>query len=740
MLSIPLMQQQQPEAPASSHKWLAWMDILNQQRRFIFLVACAACALSALIALALPPAYEANILLQVKENEGRDRVESADGIAPREGKVQASTEIEMLRSRAVLGPVVTKLGREIVARPLYIPLVGSAIARWNRQLSSPGLTAGYVWGGERIVASAFTVPEELEGERFTLTVLGGGNFRIEQSESGIRARGIVGTTTGFDTRYGPVELKVDALDGQPGARFTLQKLPHLTAVQRLGLALNVQERGRQTGLVHASLRGDDPREVTRVLNAIGAQFVELNAKLRADEAERALEFLNSQLPALKQSVETAERRSSDVRSRKGAVDPTEEARTILQQAALAQAKSAELRQRRQELLTRFQPGHPAVDALDAQIAEAGRAAAAITARMRDLPPIQRDVGAATRDLEVNKDVYANMLHLSRQLALAQLGKLGNVRLIDQAVMPRKPVWPVLPLVLALSAAGGLLLGLVLAVLRKILFARTEDPEELEHQFGLPVLATVPHSRLAAEYSGKRLLPQGPNQKEPDGVVDSLRALRSALQFIMRESGNNVVMMAGPTQGLGKSFLCGNLAAILGSSGKRVLLVDADMRRGQLNDYFGVGREPGLSELLAGRALPAQVVRSCVYENVDLLPAGAYPERPAELLERVELERLFKHLSAHYDIILVDTPPVLPFSDALAVARHAAKILLAVRAGCSHVGEVEQAIKQLGKAGHAVDGMVFNDMKHRSISYRYGSAYGAKTGLYLPLPASAKSAA
>lgn len=719
--SIPLMQQTvEPPEPASN--WLAWLDALAQQRRLILSIALAVAALGAGITFLLQPAYEANLLLQVKESEGRDRSESVDGIAPRDGKVQAITEMEVLRSRAVLGEVVRELQLDILARPAYLPLVGRAIARWNHSLSEPGVTGGFVWGGERIEVARFTVPEELEGEFFILTALADGGYELRLEGQGVLGRGTVGQSLKLATPGGPLELMVKTLHGLPGAKFKLTRLSPVSAMEKLAKNMDVSERGRQSGLIQASLRGDDPRQVTTVLNAIGKTYIDLNTRMRTEEAERALTFLNQQLPDLKKAVERSEERYSEVRSRRGAVDTSEEARTILQQSGLAQVRSSELRQKKQELLTRYQPDHPSVIAIDKQLQEATRAEGAINSRIRALPPIQRDVVSVTRDLEVNKDVYTNMLNLSRQLTLAQLGKMGNVRLIDRAMVPKRPVWPVLPLALGLSILAGLLIGLLTAVVRKLLFAHTEDPEALEHRFGVPVLSTIPHSK-----EDRRVLLN--HEQQADGVVDSLRTLRSALQFTMRESGK-LVMLAGPTAGVGKSFISANFAAVAGSTGKRVLLIDADLRRGQLENYFDVQGHCGLAEILAGEVLPDRALCRNVAENLDLIPAGKAPDRPAELLERQALPRLLHHLAGQYDLVLIDTPPLIPFSDALAIANHVSTILLTVRAGYSHIGEVESAMKYLANAGHSVSGIVFNDMKHRSIAHRYGSAYGPKAGLYL----------
>jgi len=299
------------------------------------------------------------------------------------------------------------------------------------------------------------------------------------------------------------------------------------------------------------------------------------------------------------------------------------------------------------------------------------------------------------------------------------------------VVPKRSIKPQRAQILAISGVLGLLLGMGLAFLRNSLRPGIKDPADIESATGLHVFATVPHSpeqdRLTKLFKshtpGKHLLalthPEDPG-------VESLRSLRTALQFAMLDARNNVVLFTGPTPGIGKSFTSANFAAVLGAAGKRVLLVDADMRKGHIHQFFGLQRGLGLSELIIGTRTLAEVVRPAVAPNVDLLTTGTMPPNSGELLLSPSMVHLLQDLSAQYDLVLIDTPPVLAVSDTQAIAPHAGTVFLVARANVTSLGELHESTKRLGQTGIPVKGVVFNDLD--TSRQRYGG-YGYKSSRY-----------
>jgi len=191
---------------------------------------------------------------------------------------------------------------------------------------------------------------------------------------------------------------------------------------------------------------------------------------------------------------------------------------------------------------------------------------------------------------------------------------------------------------------------------------------------------------------------------------------------MLESSNNRVMITGATPGVGKSFVTANFAALMATAGKRTLLIDADLRRGHIHQYLGLQRHGGLSELIAGSLTIQQTVHKQVAPNLDLLATGQLPPNPSELLVSDSFRAVLEQLSEQYDLIVIDTPPVLVAADTAIVATHAGTVLLVARANLSTMGELKESTRRLALGGRAATGVLLNAMemdKRAYSSYKYG---------------------
>ncbi|MGE8201108.1 MAG: CpsD/CapB family tyrosine-protein kinase, partial [Variovorax sp.] len=210
------------------------------------------------------------------------------------------------------------------------------------------------------------------------------------------------------------------------------------------------------------------------------------------------------------------------------------------------------------------------------------------------------------------------------------------------------------------------------------------------------------------------------------AIESLRNLRISLQLTLMESGNNRVLITGATPGVGKSFVSGNFAVIMAQAGKRVLLIDADLRKGHIQKAFGLPRQGGLAEVLVGDMTTEQAIHAQVVPNLDVLTTGNYPVNPANMMLSSRLGDLLNAMSAQYDLVVIDSPPVLVAADAAAVAAHTGAILLVARDGLTQLGELNESVKRLAHAGQRVNGVVFNGM---DLSRRHYGSYGYKYGGY-----------
>src|SRR5207302_8047677 len=205
------------------------------------------------------------------------------------------------------------------------------------------------------------------------------------------------------------------------------------------------------------------------------------------------------------------------------------------------------------------------------------------------------------------------------------------------------------------------------------------------------------------------------------AIESLRSLRTSLQFALIDAPNRVIVLTGPSPGIGKSFIASNLAQVLADSGRRVLLVDGDMRNGSLHREFSVPRAPGLSEAIAGAAALTAAVHH-ISDCLDLLTGGMIPPNPSELLMSPRFTELIDKVSGDYEMIVVDTPPILAVTDAAVIGRHAGVTLLVLRAGQHPLREIALALKRLAHGGVRPAGLVLNDVRRSSVEYGYTYQY------------------
>jgi tyrosine-protein kinase Etk/Wzc len=707
----------------------SYLQTLMEYRWMVAAVALIVTLMGSLYAFTARPVYEASLMVQVEEKgqrEPKNILGEAGSII--DYKTAASAEVELLRSRLVISRAVDRLKLTIAAQPDRFPLIGKLIAATGIAENLPSLQGlgGYAWGGERIEIAEFDIPEYLENRSFTLRALDGGRYLLTEAESGLFFEGRAGETLHETTSYGPLSLRIDKLLAKPGTRFSLLCSSRAAAIDGVQKSLDVQEVGKQSGVLVATLKGGSAVGVFQLLTEIGREYMAQNSARRTEDADNSLAYLNQRLPEVRKQLEQAEARYNTFRNLHGTVDIGEEGKINLQRSAAARTRKIDLDQKRADLLSRYTPAHPTVVALDQQIREVSQELRDASAELKQLPVLEQEMVKLARDVKVNNELYTALLTSVQQLQLITVGKTSNVRLIDKPERPDQPVTPNRPRIIAVSIFGGVFIGMMLAFLRRAMQTAIDDPEEVERLFGLPVYASIPHSKtqqtLVDSVRDPTRLPLLSRIASMDVAVEGMRNFRTALQFCLSHSSNNVVLITGPTEGMGKSFVSVNLASVTAASGKRVLLIDADLRDGQLHRYFHSERAGGLTDILSG-APPTQMLRLSVLDNLDFISTGTLPPNPSELLLRPALAMMLAELSPQYDLVLIDAAPLLAVADSLAIGAHAGAIFLATRAGITRPGEIAEAMKRLARAGLSAKGVVFNDVSERAGHYAYGNRYG-----------------
>jgi len=682
------------------------IGVLIENRWLILAVMLGITALGGTYSWVATPIYQADALLQVEEKKGG--LGDLDINELFEGDTSVNAEIEILRSRSVLGAVVDSLKLDIIAKPDYIPIIGAALARGNPPSERPV-----------IQVDSLEVPEAMLGKPIKLIARGSDGYELLDENGGLLIHGTVGQPAGGDT----ISLFVSDLQADDGQSFIVQKDARVISIENFEERMSVSERGKSSGMLAVTLEGESPQEVRQQVNEIANVYVRHNVERKSAEAEQTLAFLDEQLPAVKQDMETAEVALNTYRLEKGSVDLPLETQAILETIVTVEGQLNELKQERNKVTQAFTPVHPMVIALDRQIETLNVELDELNAQVRDLPTTQQEVLRLVRDVEVNTVLYTSLLNTAQELRVVKAGTVGNVRVVDSAILPYEPIKPKKAIVLLLSLLLGGFAGVVIALARKALNAGVEDPDLIEKHVNIPVYTTISHSRRqeviykqlkSAEKKRAILAVDSPE----DPAIESLRNLRTALHFGMMEAKNNCIMIAGPSPSVGKSFVSVNLAAVLTGNDKKVLLIDGDMRRGHLHEYLGVERENGLSDFISGEIAIGKTLHQTTIRGLTFIPTGKIPPNPAELLLHKRFTNCLSVLAPRFDHIIIDSPPILAVTDATVIGQMAGATLMVLKAGTHPLREIELGVKRLQLAGVNLRGLLINDMNVQS--QRYGS--------------------
>lgn len=728
-------QRHSPEMDDDEINLRALLDTLWLDKKLALLVAAPVFVLGMAYALMAKPIYEANLMVQVEESPGSTASLLGEAAAMFDTKTAAAAEIEIFKSRMVVGNAAESLGLHISAQPKYFPLVGRWWASRQASLSEPGVMGhgGYAWGSEAIQVAVFDVPRELIGEEFVVTADGAGGFELRQPDHGVALKGRVDERLAGETPAGKVEVLVTQLEGHAGAQFLVQAHSRLRVVKRLQEELKITEKGKQSGLLQIRLEDGDPELAASTLNAVGHEYIRQNIGRKSEEAEKSIAFLESQLPDIKLNVEAAETKYNRIRDTRGTVDLGEEAKNMLKEAVEIEVKLLEAKRAREELLAKFTPQHPSVINADTQLRILQGQKATIQAQVKRLPGVEQDVVGSMRDVKVGNELYTSLLNTLQQLRLAKASKIGTSRIIDEAVVPEEPVKPRRAMISLVSLILGLILGVAAVFVRKAMRGAIDSPQAVEEATGLQVYATILESKnqeafaqkIQAKEAGRFVLAES---HADDLAIEGLRSFRVALQFAMLDAPSNRVMITGPTPGVGKSFLSVNIAAILAQAGKRVLLVDMDLHKGHINQYFGLRRASGVSEILAGELSLEQATHKDVLPNLSFVSNGTQVSNASALFLNARLPQLLEQASDQYDLVIVDAPPALLVSDVAVIGPHMGATFMTVRDSTTSLGDLRESVRRLGHARVEVKGVLFNGQLVRiSSRYGYGYGYGYKYG-------------
>ncbi|WP_029684384.1 polysaccharide biosynthesis tyrosine autokinase [Tatumella saanichensis] len=683
---------------------------LLDHKKLIISVTALFTVLAILYALFATPVYQADALVQVEEKQGNALLNSLSQMLPN-SQPQSAPEIALLQSRMILGKTVDDLNLQAQIEQKYFPVFGRGWARLTGH--QPGrVTVGRIY----VAAQQGKVPE------LTLTQQDNGNYRL--TGGGYNLQGHIGQLL----EDKGLSLLINDIQAPVGTAFSVNYISWLNAINNLQQSFSAVDQGKDSGMLNLTLIGNDPELVQQTLRSISDNYLAQNIDLQAAQDSKSLQFLDQQLPQVRAQLDSAEDKLSAYRKRSDSVDLNIQARSTLEQVVNVDNQLNQLTFREAEISQLYTKDHPTYKALLEKRKTLEQEKAKLNQQVSGMPATQQEVLRLSRDVDSGRAVYMQLLNRQQELNIAKNSAIGNVRIVDNAITEPAPVKPKKQLIVLIGFVFGIFVSVGLVLLRVFLRRGIDSPEQLE-EAGINVYASVPVSEWM-QRSAPKIKLKGNKQENisflaidnpADLAIEAIRSLRTSLHFAMMEAKNNVLMISGASPDVGKTFISSNLAAVIAQTGQKVLFIDADMRKGYVHKVFKAGTEHGLSDILSGKSTAEQGVKKVSEAGFDFISRGAAPPNPAELLMNPRFEQLIDWASQNYDLVLIDTPPVLAVTDAAIIGRYAGASLVVARFEQSTVKEMEVSIKRFEQSGIEVKGCILNGIVKKASSY-YGYGY------------------
>lgn len=681
--------------------------------------------------ISTPKTYETTALVSV--NDERNYLDS-DGSANQTdwNAPTIKEEANLLRSRRVLSPVIDAYGLRLSAEPNRVLVLGNLTQRIPLLADFANkfeFTKRFAWGDASMELAELTVPRRWEDTTLTLTALGDNAFSVTNAEGGVLIeRAEVGRLIHMNIAgQDPLAINVAQLEAREGVEFSLTRSSLQATVSALREQLATETSDAKSRMITTKLRGSDPVKISALTNAILEEYASVKSGNQNRSSDAELLFFEEQLPKVEAELRAAEIALSDFRRKANSFNQDTQVNFKLGQLDKLETELLELEVERDDLLQRYTVNHPtpkrlqkAIDVLKLKIRE-------VRGTIRGAPDTQRELAILEGELKTKHDFFTEVSEKLQKLRLANVGNVGEVQIIDEALPPRKPVSPSSLLAIVGGMVSTLFLYTLFLTLRSALTTVINDQDSLERASGLPVYMNIPKSSAQRRLGNpttvdpSRLLPGSSTGKSDNALsgnvlalaspedfsIENLRGLRSMLEDVMAGANNNVLMFTSPLPSMGKSFLSLNLAVLVAQTGKKVLLIDADYQRGQLHKSLGLDAGPGLPEVVRGKSELKETVKVTNVANLYCIPRGYSGGNSTEMPSDREFGTFLDVVAPRFDLVIIDTPPVLSVSTAGSLGKHAGSTIMVVKEGEVKEPQLNESLKRLTFSGVRVSGCIMN---------------------------------
>ncbi|WP_272517024.1 polysaccharide biosynthesis tyrosine autokinase [Providencia sp. PROV194] len=643
------------------------------------------------------PIYQANATLQYDKMSQVSLLDQMSDVMPfANNNSQADSEIEVIKSRMVLGKTVADLNLDTHTAP-----------------------AGFfdrLWGDKASVAiSLYSLPEHLIGEPAILTYLGENRYALHIDNQTFEGK------VGELLKQDEISLLVSSINAEVGQEFTLSKNARYSTIENLRNTLTIAEVGKGTGIINMAIKGADKTENVQILNSIIQNYVDQNTERKKEVTNNTLLFLDEYLPKIKTKLDNYENELNTFRKKNESIDLSLEAKSALDSALQVEEKLNELTFKEVEIQQLYTRNHPAYQSLLDKRQQLLREKEKISKAIQKLPNTQQQIVRLTRDVESEQAIYNQLVAKQQELSVLNSGITADVRIIDSAESQPNAVAPKKALILVLAAILGFIVGCAYVIAREFFNNKIKGTEDID-ALGINVYATIPFSthekKLIAEGNKHPLALENP----ADTAVEAIRSLRTSVYFSVMNQGNNLVMVTSASPGVGKSFVTSNMAVVLANAGKKVLLIDTDLRKGRIHKAFGLSNKLGLSDYLSQSDTSQPNIHNSVIENLDVISHGKNVTHSSELLMSERFKRLLDTVKGQYDIVVIDTAPILAITDSAIIGKYVGTSLLIAYYGVNTVKDIELSLKRFKQNDIEITGVILNGIDAKSDDYNYVYEY------------------
>jgi tyrosine-protein kinase Etk/Wzc len=452
----------------------------------IAIVASVVTALGAIYALRTTPLYEASTVIQIKRTPALTGDFRVEGLA--------TTEMEILRSRSILSRVVQRLQLDIKLDPKP-PSVGGII---RKILPGEAPADSATLASEQVRVSRFDVPQALLKRRFILTVTGDNGFILANDQLGVVLGGTAGNYVKTSSRFGDIGIVVARNEAAPGSQFILSRISPLQATEQLKHALVVTENAKQSNVIKVAMQGANPQLMSRILGEIVNEYLRQRSAEQLGAANELVASYDRQVDEAREAKRNADNQYARLLQRSGITDPEAEGQSLLQQSSALEMQLAEAQQRKAELSARIGDGHPAMQAVDGQIANLTRSLSRNAARRESLAVAGRELEKIRRDRQSLDEGMLLLFNQRSKLNATLAAARDDIRLLDQPETPLQAISPGLSTMIILSCFGGIALGIFASIIKNAIIRRkrSRTAPQREMRFRLISLARAGSSDTA----------------------------------------------------------------------------------------------------------------------------------------------------------------------------------------------------------------------------------------------------